>query len=305
MLKLAVLRDVCSRAVLFGVVITLFTAADSVQSSEPTKPGKVNDGFTVAESDWPWWRGPNRNGEASPNQKPPVQFSESQNVVWKVPVAGRGHGSIALFGPQVFLQTADEATGAQMVVSHDRQTGKQLWSVTVHPTGGMRKNNKSTAASSTPACDGERVYVNFPNNGALITTALDLSGKQIWQTKICDYIEHQGYGSSPALYQNLVLISADNKAGGAIAALDRKSGEIVWRRDRPQLPNYPSPIVLNIFGKDQLLMTGCDKVSSFNPLTGETLWEIPGATTECVTSTVTMVSASLQAAAIPRIIFRQ
>ncbi len=151
----------------------------------------------------------------------------------------------------------------------------------------MRKNNKSTAASSTPACDGERVFVNFPNNGALMTTALDLNGKQLWQTKICDYIEHQGYGSSPALYQSLVLVSADNKAGGAIAALDRKTGTIVWRRERPQMPNYPSPIVLNVAGKDQLLMTGCDKVSSFNPLSGETLWEVDGATTECVTSTVT------------------
>ncbi len=251
------------------------------------EPNKVNDGFTVSAKDWPWWRGPDRNGAASKDQKPPTDWNESKNVVWKVALLGRGHGSVAIMGTRVFLQTADESSGAQLVICLNRTNGSQLWSTTVHPNGGMRKNSKSTAASSTPACDGERIFVNFPNNGSLITTALDLKGNQLWQTKICDYVEHQGYGSSPALYQSLVLVSADNKAGGAIAALDRKSGEIVWRRERPELPNYPSPVVLNVAGKDQLVMTGCDKVSSFNPLNGETLWEVDGATTECVTTTVT------------------
>ena len=120
-----------------------------------------------------------------------------------------------------------------------------------------------------------------------MTTALSLDGQQIWQTKICDYVEHQGFGSSPALYQSLAIISADNKAGGAIAGLDRISGRFVWRRERPMQPNYPSPILLHAAGKDQLIMTGCDLISSFEPLTGKTFWEVAGATTECVTSTVT------------------
>lgn len=269
------------------VAISLLAGLAPFGSLLAIEPNKVNDGFNTSAKDWPWWRGPDRNGEASGDQKPPTEWSTSKNVLWKAPIAGRGHGSVAIVGNRIFLQTADESSGAQMVVCIDRSNGSQLWSTTVHPNGGMRKNNKSTAASSTPACDGERVFVSFPNNGSLVTTALDLNGKQLWQTKICDYIEHQGYGSSPALYQSLVLVSADNKAGGAIAALDRKSGDIVWRRERPQLPNYPSPIVLNVAGKDQLIMTGCDKVTSLNPLSGETYWEVDGATTECVTSTVT------------------
>lgn len=248
---------------------------------------KINDGFTIAETDWPWWRGPSRNGTASPHQTPPGTWDELDNIAWKTPLPGRGHGSPTLMGNRIFLQTADESNGAQMVICLDRLTGKQLWMSEVHASGGMRKNNKSTAASSSPACDGERIIVNFPNNGALMTTALSLEGKQIWQTKICDYVEHQGYGSSPALYQSLAIVSADNKAGGAIAGLDRKSGQIVWNRERPKLPNYPSPILLSIAGKDQLVMTGCDLISSFEPLTGKTIWEVPGATTECVTSTVT------------------
>ena len=248
---------------------------------------KVNDGFKTAASDWPWWRGPSRNGTASADQSPPTAWSETSNIVWKSPLPGRGHGSPIVVGNKVFLQTADESNGAQMVVCLERSTGKQLWKTVVHASGGMRKNNKSTAASSSPACDGERVIVNFPNNGAMITTALDLDGRQVWQTRIGDYIEHQGYGSSPALYQSLAIVSVDTKAGGAIAALDRATGQVAWRRERPKMPNYPSPIILHVAGKDQLIMTGCELVSSFEPLTGKTLWEVPGATTECVTSTVT------------------
>jgi len=98
---------------------------------------------------------------------------------------------------------------------------------------------------------------------------------------------HQGYGASPAIYQDLVIVSADNKGGGAIAGLHRTSGTVVWQRKRPELPNYPSPIILNVAGKDQLIMVGCDKIISYDPLTGQTNWETAGATTECVTSTVT------------------
>ncbi len=249
--------------------------------------GILNDGFKIAQTDWPWWRGPSRNGKAAPNQTPPTQWAADRNIVWKSPLVGRGHGSPTLVGSRIFIQTADENTGAQIVLCLDRSTGKQLWNTIVHASGGMRKNSKSTAASSSPACDGQRVIVNFPNNGAMMTTALSLEGEQLWQTKICDYVEHQGYGSSPALYQSLAIISADTKAGGAIAGLDRSSGQTVWRRERPKLPNYPSPILMHVAGKDQMVLTGCDLFSSFEPLTGKTIWEVPGSTTECVTSTVT------------------
>jgi outer membrane protein assembly factor BamB len=89
------------------------------------------------------------------------------------------------------------------------------------------------------------------------------------------------------LYRSLVIAVADNHLGGALVALDRATGKVVWKRDRPKEPNYPSPIILNVGGRDQLFLTGCNLFSSFDPLTGETLWEVEGSTTECVTSTVT------------------
>lgn len=248
---------------------------------------RVDDRVSVAASDWPWWRGTSRNGTADVNQNVPTKFSETENVRWKTEVPGRGYGSPTIVGNRVFLATADESVGSQSVHCFDRSNGDQLWQTVVHASGGMMKNSKSTLASSSPACDGERVFINFPNSDTLVTSALDIDGKILWQTKISDYVVHQGYGASPAIYQDLVIVSADNKGGGAIAGLKRTSGEIVWRRDRPRLPNYPSPILLNVAGKDQVIMVGCNQVVSYDPLTGQTNWETAGATEECVTSTVT------------------
>jgi len=278
------IRSICDFHKTWMATMMVALLCTTVDAAETVK---VNDGFKISSNDWPWWRGPGRNGEASTDQSPPLTWNENQNVVWKVAISGRGYGSLCILGDQIFTQTSDEASGAQFVVCFSRETGKELWKKTVHASGGMRKNEKSTAASSTPACDGESIFVNFPNQGALQTTCLDLNGNQKWQAKISEYVEHQGYGASPALYQSLVIVTSDNKSGGAIVALDRKSGNVVWTRDRPKQPNYPSPIILHAANRDQLIMTGCDKVSSFDPMTGSTLWEIEGATTECVTSTVT------------------
>ncbi len=268
------------------LIATMFFAADASPAVGAEK--NANAGSLVfAATDWPCWRGVNHDGHADPNQSPPTQWSRDKNVVWRVPVPGRGHSSPIVLGDRVFLTTADEKEQVQSVLCFDRATGKQVWKTDVHRGGFTIKNKKASLASASVATDGERLFVNFPNSKALFTTALDLDGKQLWQTKITDYEEHQGYGSSPMLYESLVLVAADNKGGGAIAGLNRTDGEIVWRHDRPKKPNYASPIVLRADDRDQLVFTGCDLVSSFDPLSGKKLWEIDGATTECVTSTVT------------------
>ncbi len=243
------------------------------------------------DTDWPWWRGQNRDGVASENQKPPLRWSSDENVIWRAEIPGRGHGSVTVLGDQLFLATADQDRQLQLVLSLDRATGKRRWQSIVHEGGfevkGTKKpNEKASLASSTVATDGERLYINFMNDNAVWTTCLDLNGDRIWQRKITDYVVHQGYGSSPAIYGNLVIVSADNKGGGAIVGLDRKSGEVQWHRARPAKPNYASPVIVHAAGRDQLILTGCDLVTSLDPLTGEELWEIEGSTTECVTTTV-------------------
>jgi len=242
--------------------------------------------FALAQ-DWPQWRGPNGDGSAAEGQKLPASWSAEENVVWKAAIPGRGHGSPAVCGNRVYLAACEEKSGRQTVLCFDRATGAQVWEAEVHAAGAMRKNAKSTGASTTPACDGEQIYITFANKDAVTASALSLEGKVLWQTKIADYIIHQGYGASPAIYKSLVLVSADSHAGGAVAALDRKTGAVVWKNDRPKFPNYSSPVVVKVDGRDQLILTGCDLVSSFDPMTGKVLWETAGATTECVTSTVT------------------
>lgn len=249
------------------------------------------DGISVAPTDWAWWRGPNRNGEAASGQNLPQSWDGQRNVVWKSAVPGRGHGSPTVVGDRVFLATADEKKEVQSLLCYDRASGELRWKTDIHHGGfassGRPGNPRSTKASGTAASDGERVFINFINDNAVYLTALDFDGKQLWQQKVTDYIIHQGYGSSPTIYGPLVILSADNKGGGVLAAYDRVSGKLAWSHKRPETPNYPSPAVLRVNGRDQLLLTGCELVSSFEPLTGKVNWEFEGATTECVTTTVT------------------
>lgn len=238
--------------------------------------------------DWPAWRGPSGNGLAAAGQKPPVAWSETENVLWKTAVPGRGHGSPTVVGEYIYLPTADPVKQSQSVLCFDRKSGQTVWQKEVHSgKADPGKHANSSAASSTVACDGERLFINFLNGGAVHTTALDLDGKVLWQRKICDYVTHQGFASSPIVHEGLVLVSADHRGGGAVAGLDRKTGQVVWSQSRPKLPNYTSPAILQASGRTQLVMAGCNLMTSFNPLTGEKIWEIAGSTEECVGSAVT------------------
>lgn len=207
-------------------------------------------------------------------------------MLWKAPLPGRGHGSPIVVGEGVFLATADAQT--QSILCLNRNTGKLVWEKKVHgghPDPGHHSN--SSAASSTVACDGARLYINFLNDDAVYTTALDLEGKLLWQHKVCDFVTHQGFGSSPVLYQSVVIVSADNRGGGVIAALNRETGEQVWSHPRPKIPNYTSPALVQACGRTQVVLAGCNLISSFDPANGRKLWELDGSTEECVVTPVT------------------
>jgi outer membrane protein assembly factor BamB len=174
------------------------------------------------------------------------------------------------------------------VLCLDRHTGKLVWQSEVHSSNAdSGKHSNSSAASSTVACDGERLFINFLNGGAVHTTALDLDGKILWQRKICDYVTHQGFGSSPVIHESLVLVSADHRGGGVIEGLDRKTGRVVWSESRPKLPNYTTPSILQAGGRTQMVLAGCNLIASFDPATGKKLWEANASTEECVVTAVT------------------
>lgn len=228
------------------------------------------------ETDWPMWRGANVDGVAS-GPAVPTSWSETENVVWKTKIPGRGHSSPIIVKNRIFLETADEQQKTQSVLCLDRNTGEQLWQKTLFTDNFEQEmHRENTQASSTLACDGKLVFALFLNDRKIWATALDLDGKQVWQTEVGSFAAKFGYSASPTLYKSLVLLAADHQQGGYIAALNRADGAIVWRKPRPEKSSYASPRVVTLDGKDQLVICGCKQVSSYDPLTGNQLWSTEG-----------------------------
>lgn len=228
--------------------------------------------------DWPWWRGPARDGKSS-DRSPPVHWTTESGVLWKTPVPGRGHGTPSIWGEHIFLASADDQKKTQFVNCYDRRNGKELWTTVVHDGNFVHTHNKNSHASVTPACDGERVFVAFLNDAAIHVTALDFEGNVLWSKNAGYFKTQHGYGASPVLYRSLVIVSADNPGDGWIAALHRQTGEIVWKASRRDEGSFATPVVGNVAGRDQLLLCGTGVVTSYNPATGELLWFCDGPTT--------------------------
>lgn len=240
----------------------------------------------IKTGDWPWWRGPNLNSVAS-DQPAVVEWTEAKNIVWKTAVPGRGHSSPIVVGKRVFLTTADEDKGLYSVVCYDRDRGKEVWNKVVLEGGAKgRVHKKTTLAASTLACDGERIFAAFHHKDEVWAVALDLEGNDLWRKKVGRFVSHWGYSASPTLYRSLLIIANDHKEGGAVAALNPRTGDVVWETPRPAAPTYASPIVLNVAGKDQLLLAGAEQIVSYDPLTGKPLWKAKGTSTECVSTII-------------------
>jgi outer membrane protein assembly factor BamB len=240
----------------------------------------------VSAEDWAWWRGQNGNA-TQPTMGAPTEFGPTQNVLWKAPVPGRGHADPTVVGDRVFLATAEEDSNTQSVVCFDRHSGNQLWQQTLHQ-GGFEGNvhAKSTQASNTVASDGQRLFVCLLNAGKIHLTCLDLEGSILWQKMLGDFRSKFGYSASPVLHGSLVIVAADHSDGGFLAGVHRESGDIVWKKARPQESTYASPIVAHVAGKDQVLIAGADQVASYSPETGEQLWSCEGVTSSCVGTVV-------------------
>jgi outer membrane protein assembly factor BamB len=232
--------------------------------------------ITFAADDWPFWRGATRDGIAT-GKSYPTKWTDSENVVWKTDIPGQGHASPTIVGNNIFLATSNKKRKIQSVLCFRRDTGSLRWRKDVHQ-GSLGKvgHKHSTFASATVACDGKRVFAVFRNDGQIVVTALDLDGKQLWQKRVGGHQSDFGFGSSPVLHKELVIIAADSQTDGFIAALHRKTGEIWWRKLRHESRGYSSPVVAHVAGKDQLLLSGGNQVVSYDPMTGEKFWSVKG-----------------------------
>jgi outer membrane protein assembly factor BamB len=228
----------------------------------------------LADTDWPWWRGLEKDGRA--NGGAPVSWSEQKNLLWKTAISGRGHASPIVVGDQVFVATADDRAETQSLVCLDRDTGRRRWTTQIHQGGFMGSHHDNSHASATPACDGQRVYCAFMVQGGIWVTAVDLSGKIVWQKKAGDFVSKHGYGSSPALYKSLVIVLGENSGGGFLAALHKDSGEVAWKVRRKSEASFGTPVVAHVAGRDQLLVSGHREIVSYNPASGQQLWSAEG-----------------------------
>ena len=229
-------------------------------------------------ADWSQWRGPNGNNVAAAGNNVPTEWSETQDVIWKAKVLGRGHSSPTVIGDLIVLTSADEQGQQQGVFGFDRRTGDQKWGTVVSKGGFPKTHNKNTHASATACSDGRQIYVTFNHHNKVEAAALDLQGKIVWQQDVGGFVPRQyqyGYAASPTLYKNTLIISGDSDTVAWVKALDTRSGRVVWQQNRPQKLNWSSPIVANVAGKEQLLISGCEQIASYDPATGRPLWSQP------------------------------
>ncbi|MFK7820389.1 MAG: PQQ-binding-like beta-propeller repeat protein [Planctomycetaceae bacterium] len=256
-----------------------------VNTTDATGIANVAD-LKFAETDWPQWRGANISGVAA-RQAVPTTWSDQENIAWRSDVPGRGHASPILIGGLVVLATALEESEEQLVLAFDRKTGEEKWRTQIHKgkfPATKEMHPKSTHANGTVASDGSNLYVTFLNDEKIYATALDMAGEIVWQKEAGTYYSRFGYAASPILYKSLLLIAADNWGSGFITAMDRQSGDVVWRKQRTSVTSFSTPLLAKVGGRDQLVICGTDVVVSFNPATGETYWSTP-ATTEATCGT--------------------
>jgi outer membrane protein assembly factor BamB len=232
-------------------------------------------------SDWPQFRGPDGQGHST-SQNVPLTWSESENIAWKVPVAGSGWSSPSIAAEQIWLTTAVDEGHSLRAIALDRKTGRTLHDVEVFHVdnpGGIHANNSH--ASPTPVIDGDRVYVHFGAHG---TACLSTSGKVVWKTQELKYNHQHGPGGSPVVWEDLLIVSCDGGDVQYVAALDTATGAIRWKRARAHISQerrtgklevpmaYCTPLVLEIDGQPQLVSLGSDAVVAHDPRTGDEIW---------------------------------
>lgn len=228
----------------------------------------------VFAGDWPEFRGPGQQG-LSDEQNLPLTWSETENIAWKTELPGLGWSSPAIVGKRIWLTTAvksgpDDGLIKLYAVCLDRDSGKVLKSVEVFEKDHPEKiHTKNSHASPTPVIEGDRVYVHFGRHG---TACLTPSGDIVWKTQQ-EYNHRHGPGGSPVIYKNLLIIACDGTDTQYVIALDKKTGEEVWKTMRVEgRMAYSTPTLTVFDGKPQLITAGGEFFSAYDPETGKELW---------------------------------
>lgn len=246
---------------------------------------------------WPQFRGPGSSGISEEDPRLPDQWSASQGVAWTLDTPGQSWSSPVVWRDKIFLTSAvpqgqtepmkkglyfggerrDPGVPHQWKVTCiDFDSGKVLWEKVAResvPPG--PKHLKNSYASETPVIDGERVYAYFGNAGLF---AYDVSGELLW-SKTWDPVKTQadwGTAASPVLHQDRLYVLNDNETKSFLLALNKKTGEEIWRVDREEKSNWSTPFVWENAQRTEIVTAGTGKTRSYD-LNGTPLWELSGA----------------------------
>ena len=279
------------------LALLLASATTSLRSDETSSPSR----------DWRSWRGPLATGLA-PHARPAIGWAEGTHVRWKTALPGKGHSTPIVVDQRIFLTTAipvgegfaprpDTAPGAHdnLRVTHshesrvlcvDRRSGKILWETRVHvgiPHEGGHKSG--SLASASCVSDGQRVYASFGSRGVY---GLDIDGNLEWKRDLGVLRSKHGHGegSSPALWKDLLFINQDHEGDSFVIALDTASGETRWRKERPEVSSWASPIVYEHAGVPQLIVSGTRRVRGYAVRSGDVIWECGGLSQNVVATPV-------------------
>jgi len=270
----------------------------------------------AAGDNWPQWRGVSGRGISDATDFP-SDWAPDRNIAWKTAIAGRGHSSPIVWNDRIFLTSSIEGAhvpghtapdhlgydlrpgylhpdsvgvdyrNALTVVALDARTGRILWQRTAFD-GLMHDNRhrKNTYASSTPVTDGRLVYAYFEAAGLY---AYDFDGTPVWTASLGRIAKGgMGPGTSPILFENLVIVQADQEmgAGSALVALDKRTGKQVWRTPRTTRRSWATPLIVTANGRTELVASGAEMVAGYDPRTGRELWRARGTESHPIPSAV-------------------
>ena len=237
-------------------------------------------GAAGAGANWPQFRGPDGQGQADA-AKLPLTWSAGQNVAWRTELPGTGWSSPVIWGDRIWMTTATETGRSLRVLCVDKAKGKLLHDVEVfHREKPLEIQNKNSHASPTPVLEEGRVYVSFGTMGTACLAAD--TAAVLWRSEELQLDHMTGPGSSPVLYQNLLVLACDGTNVQYVAALDKDTGKLAWKTPRSgELKMAPdmrkafcTPLAVEVDGRDQLVIPGAYWVYGYEPLTGKELWRV-------------------------------
>ena len=260
--------------------------------------------MSVSAQNWPSFRGPAASGVADGAPTPVTwNVTTGQNVLWKAPIPGLSVSSPIVWGDRVFVSTAvssDPAQGirtglygdvkpsddvskhAWRLIALDRRSGKVVWDrLAFEGPPKTKRHPKSSQATPTPATDGQRVIVSFGSQGLY---AYDFDGKLLWKRDLgnlnagwfYDPDYEWGFGSSPIIWKNMVIVQADVQKNSFVAAFDVATGNPLWRTDREEIPSWSTPAIFEANGRAELVTQATKFTRGYDPNTGKELWRLSG-----------------------------